>query len=73
MNTDKLDVVISNMRNTILGKQRLLDRWNTIELDPTKPIGEQLAISASVEYLRDNVGELNRILADLEAARKDIV
>lgn len=73
MNTNKLDVVISNIQNTIIGKQRLLDIWDKMEMDPTKPIGEQLAISASVQYLKDNVGELNRILVDLEEARKDIV
>ena len=72
MNTDKLDAVIGNMRNTILGKQQLLDIWENRTPNPSAQIGEEMAAASATRFLRINVDELNRILVDLEEARKDL-
>jgi len=62
-----LSTVIANLRKTISGKEEALDEYNkalNVRIDPLDA-GERMAIIATVEYLKINIAELNRILDDL--------
>ena len=62
-----LQTVITNLRNTIAGKEEALDEYNkalNVRIDPLDA-GERMAIIATVEYLKINIAELNRIMDDL--------
>jgi len=62
-----LQTVITNLKNTIAGKEGALDEYNkalNVRVDPLDA-GERMAIIATVEYLKINIAELNRILDDL--------
>ena len=62
-----LQTVITNLRNTIAGKEKYLAECNkalNVQLDPLDA-GERMAITATKEFLEINIGELNRILDDL--------
>lgn len=63
-----LQTIINNLKNTIAGKQKMLD-----DLYPNNPFvtefmsdGEIMARRATIEFLRINISELKRILADVE-------
>ncbi len=59
-----LDQVIRNLENTILGKRELLDSLNFY----TGGNGQAERVSA--EFLRVNISELERILADLKKVQE---
>ena len=65
-----IQTVIDNLKNTIAGKQAMLDG-----LCPNNPYtvefmtdGEIMARRATIEFLKVNIAELKRILADVETA-----
>lgn len=61
--------VRDNLKNTIAGKEKALAEYNkvlNIHIDPVAD-GERMAIIATVEFLEINIGELQRILQDVEA------
>ena len=63
-----IQTVAANLRNTIAGKEKALEEYNkalNISVDPLD-VGEQMAITATVEFLKLNIDELRRILADVE-------
>lgn len=70
-----LSTVAANLRNTIAGKEKLLnDQWNKMAFgDPSwqGDIGKQMAIKATIEFLKLNIDELKRILADVEVCIAD--
>lgn len=70
-----LQTVITNLKNTIAGKEGALDEYNkalNVRVDPLDA-GERMAIIATVEYLEVNIAELKRILADVESCvAKDV-
>lgn len=64
-----LSTVTANLRNTIAGKEKMLEGMN-----PNNPYsneylseGEVMARRATIEFLKINIAELRRILADVEA------
>ena len=60
-----LQTVIANLRNTIAGKEHLLDQYARA-LDGDKMLYEQkIAVGAAKEFLEINIAELKRILDDL--------
>ena len=65
-----LSTVITNLKNTIAGKEKYLnDQWNKMAFgDPSwqSDIGKQMAMQATIEFLKINIDELKRILADVE-------
>ena len=65
-----ISTVAQNLRNTIAGKEKMLnDQWNKMAFgDPSwqGDIGKQMAIQATIEFLKINIDELKRILADVE-------
>ena len=63
-----IQTVASNLRNTIAGKEKMLEA-----LHPNNPFtteymeeGEVMARRATIEFLTINIKELKRILQDLE-------
>lgn len=70
-----LQTVITNLKNTIAGKEQALKEYNkvlNVYIDPVD-VGERMAITATVEYLEINIAELKRILADVEkCVEKDV-
>ena len=63
--------VIQNLKNTIAGKQLLLDEYKKSTHESN--MMENVMIGHQMEYLRINIGELNRILQDLESCLSSIV
>ena len=67
--------IAENLRNTIAGKEKMLnDQWNKMAFgDPSwqGDIGKQMAIQATIEFLKLNIDELKRILADVEVCIAD--
>ena len=59
-----LQTVITNLRNTIAGKEEALALYESRRDIPRAP-GDQMAIVATIEFLKISIGELNRILDDL--------
>lgn len=70
-----LQTVITNLKNTIAGKEQAMKEYNkvlNVYIDPVD-VGERMAITATVEYLEINIAELKRILADVEkCVAKDV-
>ena len=66
-----INTVAANLRNTIKGKEALYkEQWNQMAFgDPSwqGDIGKQMAIKATIEFLKLNIDELKKILADVEA------
>ena len=61
-----LSTVITNLKNTIAGKEHLLDQYARA-LDGDKMLYEQkIAVGAAKEFLQINIDELRRILQDVE-------
>ena len=59
-----LQTVITNLRNTIAGKEEALAVYESRKDIPRAP-GDQMAVVATIEFLKVNIAELNRILDDL--------
>ena len=59
-----LQTVITNLRNTIAGKEEALALYES-RRDIPRAAGDQMAIVATIEFLKINIAELNRILDDL--------
>ena len=70
-----IQTVAQNLRNTIKGKELYLaecDKALNVQVDPLDA-GERMAITATKEFLELNIGELKRILADVESCvAKDV-
>ena len=64
-----LQTVITNLRNTIAGKEKMLaEQWDKMAFGNPSwqgDIGKQMAMKATIEFLKINIDELNRILDDL--------
>jgi hypothetical protein len=63
-----IQTVASNLRNTIAGKEQMLEAMH-----PNNPYteefmgeGEVMARRATIEFLKINIAELKRILQDVE-------
>ena len=67
-----LQTVITNLKNTIAGKEDALALYESRRDIPRAP-GDQMAIVATIEFLKVNIAELKRILADVEkCVEKDV-
>ena len=65
-----LQTVITNLRNTIAGKEKMLAN---LEIPMTATVGERMAKTATAEFLAINIAELKRILQDVEqCVEKDV-
>ena len=61
-----IETVAQNLRNTIAGKEHLLDQYSRV-LDGDKMLYEQkIAASATNKFLEVNIAELKRVLQDVE-------
>lgn len=63
-----IQTVKQNLRNTIASKEQAVEEYRkvlNISIDPLDA-DERMAITATIEFLKINVDELKRILADLE-------
>ena len=61
-----IQTVAENLRNTIAGKEHLLDQYSRV-LDGDKMLYEQkIAAGAASEFVKINIDELKRILQDVE-------
>lgn len=58
--------VRDNLKNTISGKELMLDSHKQYLRIARWSIGENIAIDATVKFLEINIDELKRILADVE-------
>jgi len=61
-----IHTVRENLRNTIAGKQTMLDRLNQRK-DVKREFHDEVAYFATKEFLEINIDELKRILQDVEA------
>lgn len=67
-----LQTVITNLRNTIAGKEEALALYES-RRDIPRAAGDQMAIVATIEFLKINIAELKRILQDVEqCVAKDV-
>ena len=64
-----LQTVITNLRNTIAGKEMLLDTYKNPSVNPYNKFAKE----AMIDFLEVNIAELKRILADVEqCVAKDV-
>ena len=56
-----LQTVITNLKNTIAGKEMLLETYKNPGVDPYPKFVKE----AMIQFLETNISELNRILDDL--------
>lgn len=68
-----IQTVASNLRNTIAGKEAMLASHQLYLRSAGTSGGENMAIQATTEFLKVNIGELNRILHDVEQCIKEEV
>ena len=61
-----INTVAANLRNTIAGKEKLLDTLEKRASIERASI-DQIAFLATVNFLKVNIDELRRILADVDA------
>ena len=68
-----IQTVAQNLRNTIAGKEHLLEQYSR-SLEGDKMLYEQkIAVGAAKEFVQINIDELKRILADVESCvAKDV-
>lgn len=59
-----IETVAANLRNTIAGKEKMLA--DTQEDYRLSTMAEGMALTATIEFLKINIGELKRILQDVE-------
>ena len=65
-----IQTVAANLRNTIAGKEHLLDQYSRA-LDGDKMLYEQkIAVGSASEFVKINIDELKRILQDVEQCVK---
>jgi hypothetical protein len=70
-----IQTVAQNLRNTISGKEKYLDRLSNPHdpYDEFKTEGGVMARRATIDFLKINIDELKRILADIEkCVAKDV-
>jgi ABC-type phosphate transport system ATPase subunit len=70
-----IHTVAENLRNTIKGKEKMLEAMNPNNpySEEFKSEGEVMARRATIEFLKINIAELRRILVDVEkCVEKDI-
>jgi len=60
-----IQTVAQNLRNTIAGKEEALALYES-RRDIPRATGDQMAIIATIEFLKINIAELKRILQDVE-------
>ena len=65
-----IQTVAQNLRNTIAGKEEALAVYESRK-DIPRALGDQMAIVATIEFLKINVNELKKILADVEQCGPD--
>lgn len=66
VNDMNLQTVITNLQNTISGKEHLLEQYSRA-LEGDKMLYEQkIAVGAASEFVKINIAELRRILQDVE-------
>ena len=64
-----LQTVITNLKNTIAGKEMLLDSYKNPSVNPYPKFVKE----AMIDFLEVNIAELKRILADVEqCVAKDV-
>ena len=70
-----IQTVAENLRNTIAGKEKMYkEQWNKMAFgDPSwqGDIAKQMALKATIEFLKLNIDELKRILKDVEQCEFD--
>ena len=59
-----IQTVAENLRNTIAGKEKMLADYQEVRKLASR--GEDMALYATVSFLKVNIAELKRILQDLE-------
>ena len=59
-----IQTVAENLRNTIAGKEKMLADYQEVRKLAAR--GEDMALYATVSFLKVNIAELKRILQDLE-------
>ena len=59
-----IQTVAENLRNTIAGKEKMLADYQEVRKLAAR--GEDMAVYATVSFLKVNIAELKRILQDLE-------
>lgn len=64
-----IETVATNLRNTISGKEKALELYNKKAIK-AEDSANMAAAFATIEFLKINIDELKRILADVEACRK---
>jgi hypothetical protein len=60
-----LDTLQANLKQTIVGKEEALALYESRRDIPRAP-GDQMAVVATIEFLKVNINELKRILTDVE-------
>ncbi len=66
-----IQTIAENLRNTIAGKQTMLDRLIQRK-DVKREFHDEVAYFATKEFLEININELKRILADVEACEDQL-
>ena len=65
-----IQTVANNLRNTIAGKEKMLEQTQKAREFANLPDGNDAALFATVEFLKINIDELQRILQDVEQCAK---
>lgn len=65
-----IQTIAENLRNTIAGKENALEEYRKARELAT--MAEASAMYATAEFLRINIDELKRILADVEACEDQL-
>lgn len=65
-----ISIVAANLRNTIAGKELLLEGTER-QIPAVVELGRLRALQTTVEFLKINIAELKRILADVEVCIAD--
>ena len=68
-----IQTVALNLRNTIAGKEAMLSSHQAYLRSAGTSGGENMAIQATVEFLKVNIDELKRILQDVEQCVEGVV
>jgi hypothetical protein len=67
-----IQTVANNLKNTIAGKEKMLTQTQdtlslyTSGVNKTADVEHLMALRATIEFLEINIGELKRILEDVE-------
>ena len=59
-----IQTVAENLRNTIAGKEKMLADYQEVRKLAAR--GEDMALYATVSFLKVNIDELRRVLQDVE-------